>query len=214
MPEQRSLSSRLAPARASAARATADPLQAWLSRAAAGDERAMEHLLASVTPVVLALARAVLGPHRPEVEDVAQEALLAVAAAVDRFRGESTFAHYARRIAVRTAVAARRRQPPRGESVVETHFAASTMSGDEHLARQRRLAALGDLLDELPAGQAESLAMRVVLGCSLEEVAEATAVPINTVRSRLRLAKEHIRARISADPRLAALFRGDLEELP
>ena len=56
--------------------------------------------------------------------------------------------------------------------------------------------------------------MRVVLGCSLPEVAQATGVPVNTVRSRIRLAREHIKARIESDPRLAALFELELLRVP
>ena len=44
--------------------------------------------------------------------------------------------------------------------------------------------------------------MRVVLGWSLEEIAAHTQVPVNTVRSRLRLAKEAMRRRIEADAAL------------
>jgi RNA polymerase sigma-70 factor (ECF subfamily) len=60
------------------------------------------------------------------------------------------------------------------------------------------------MLAELPAGQGETLALRVVLGSSIKEIAEATQVPVNTVRSRLRLAKEALRKRIEEDPTLAA----------
>jgi RNA polymerase sigma-70 factor (ECF subfamily) len=201
-----------APPLAAAGQRRPDPLRPWLTRAAAGDQRAMEYLLASVTPVVLALTRTVLGPRRPDVEDVAQEALLAVAAAVERFRGDSSFAHYARRIAVRTAITARRRDAvPARDELEDDLPAAGAMGDDERIASKQRLAALRALLDELPEGQAESLAMRVVLGCSLEEVAEETGVPVNTVRSRIRLAKEHIRARITRDARLARMFEADPE---
>jgi len=47
------------------------------------------------------------------------------------------------------------------------------------------------------------LALRVMLGWSLEDVAQATGAPLNTVRSRVRLAKEALRRRIEADPSLA-----------
>ena len=48
--------------------------------------------------------------------------------------------------------------------------------------------------------------MRVMLGWSREEIAEYTKAPVNTVRSRMRLAKEALKRRIEADPaRLAAL---------
>ena len=56
-----------------------------------------------------------------------------------------------------------------------------------------------ELLAAIPTEQGETLAMRVVLGWSLEEIAAHTRVPVNTVRSRLRLAKEAMRRRIEAD---------------
>jgi len=55
----------------------------------------------------------------------------------------------------------------------------------------------------LPEAQAEALALRVALGWSLKEIADATSTPLNTVRSRLRLAKEALRRRIGDDPGLA-----------
>ncbi len=44
--------------------------------------------------------------------------------------------------------------------------------------------------------------MRIVLRSALEEIAAESGVPLNTVRSRLRLAKERLRARIENDPDL------------
>lgn len=64
----------------------------------------------------------------------------------------------------------------------------------------RRTALLRELLYQIPEEQAEALALRVVLGWTLEEVASATGAPQNTVRSRVRLAKESLRRRIEADP--------------
>jgi RNA polymerase sigma-70 factor (ECF subfamily) len=61
------------------------------------------------------------------------------------------------------------------------------------------------LLEDLPEEQADVLALRVVLGLSLEEVAQATGAPLNTVRSRVRLAKEALRRRIESTPELADL---------
>ena len=58
------------------------------------------------------------------------------------------------------------------------------------------------LLDDLPPEQAEALALRTMLGWSLEEIARASAAPVNTVRSRLRLAKESLRRKIEASPGL------------
>jgi len=44
--------------------------------------------------------------------------------------------------------------------------------------------------------------MRVVLGWSIKEIATHSGAPLNTVRSRLRLAKEALKSRIEEDPGL------------
>ena len=63
---------------------------------------------------------------------------------------------------------------------------------------------------EIPEEQAEALGLRIMLGWSLEEVAQAAGAPLNTIRSRLRLAKEALRKRIEAAPELyAALEVGE-----
>jgi DNA-directed RNA polymerase specialized sigma24 family protein len=48
----------------------------------------------------------------------------------------------------------------------------------------------------------------LVCGFSIEQIAEATACPANTVRSRLRLGKDALRDRIDGDPRLKAYLGG------
>ena len=72
----------------------------------------------------------------------------------------------------------------------------------EAASAQRRKTMLRELLEEIPDEQAESMALRFMLGWSLEEVARATSAPVNTVRSRLRIAKQALRKRIEADPAL------------
>ena len=71
---------------------------------------------------------------------------------------------------------------------------------------ERRRVVLRELLTALPEAQAEALALHLMLGHSIEEVAAAAGVPGNTVRSRIRLGKEALRARIDADARLAELL--------
>ena len=71
---------------------------------------------------------------------------------------------------------------------------------------ERRRELLKRLLTELPAAQADTMVLRVALGHSIEEVSEITASPVNTVRSRLRLAKETLRRRIERDPHRAELL--------
>jgi RNA polymerase sigma factor (sigma-70 family) len=201
-------------ARSNRAAAAADPLAPWLPAAAAGNDAAVHAVLAGVAPAVAGVVRLLFGSKTAEAQDAIQESLVAVHAAIGRFRGECTFVAYARRIAARVAVTARRRRACESLDEISAELGAAAPLHDERIMRERRLQALRALLDELPAGQAESLGMRVVLGCSLPEVAQATGVPVNTVRSRIRLAREHIKARIESDPRLAALFELELLRVP
>jgi RNA polymerase sigma-70 factor (ECF subfamily) len=111
---------------------------------------------------------------------------------------------YGRVIAVRTALAVRKRARAKSArnddgADVDTLETLRPSPRETALARRRK-EAMRDLLAELPSEQAEAFAMRIVLGCSLEEIARECGSPINTIRSRLRLAKERLRARIENDP--------------
>ena len=92
-----------------------DPLGALARAAAEGQRRGARCgcCRSLAAPVTAAIRDVLLGPRHPELDDAVQEALLAISAALERFRGESTFLHYARRIAVRTALALRRSRDDR-----------------------------------------------------------------------------------------------------
>jgi len=181
-----------------------------LVRAAnSGDERATKQLLEAVAPRVRRVVRVILGIGHPDCDDVTQLALIAFTRGLQAFRGECQPAHYASRIAVRTAVQARRRSRvlrARFDDLTEGEEPETTSVHDDVLvARRKRI--VRDLLGDIPTEQAEALALRVALGWTLEEIASASDTPLNTVRSRLRLAKEALRRKIEADP----VLRDELE---
>lgn len=175
-----------------------------------GDERALGRVLATLAPTVLRVARAVVGRHAADADDAAQESLIAIAKAIPAYRRQSGFTHYASRIAVRVSMRLRRRQVRHREvadaaAAEPSAAAAAGRTADEDMLRRRRIAHLRALLDELPEAQAEALALRVVLGYSLQEVADATGAPVNTVRSRVRLGREALARRIEGDAELQEL---------
>jgi RNA polymerase sigma-70 factor (ECF subfamily) len=180
-----------------------------------GDAAALRGLLKALSPDIARVARCVLGASAPELDDVVQESLLGLLRALPSFRGDSSLRRFANRIAVRTAIATRRRARKRVAHTerlsAEPHAWLSHEDGDPEggYLSARREALLASLLDELPEAQAEALALRVVLGFSLEETAAATSAPENTVRSRLRLAREALRARIEREPVLLDLLGGE-----
>lgn len=204
---QASLSEGDAPAKAEGA-----AMMALARAAGSGDARAMKQLLEALTSRVSRVVRVVLGAGHPEVDDVTQLSLIAFTQALSAFRGECQPTHYASRIAVRTAVNARRRSralQARHDDLSEAEGIETSTAHDEVMA-ERRKRLVRDLLGVIPEEQAEALALRVALGWSLEEIAEASGAPLNTVRSRLRLAKEALRKRIESDP----VLREELEVTP
>jgi RNA polymerase sigma factor (sigma-70 family) len=182
-------------------------LTALARLAGSGDPVATRRFLDHVWPTLSRVVNGVLGSRHPEVDDVIQQSLIAVLQALSAFRGECHPVGYASRIALHVALRARRNTALR-RARRETLAQISASDPDLlwpgcEVSAERRKKVLRDLLTELPEEQADALALRAVLGWSLEEVARATGAPLNTVRSRVRLAKEALRRRIEADPSLA-----------
>jgi RNA polymerase sigma-70 factor (ECF subfamily) len=184
-----------------------DPLAEVARAAVRGNAAARRQLFETIAPALLAPLRMVLGSTHPDLEDVLQDSLLGVLRGLATFRGESTVLHFARRVATKRAIELRRREAATARKL-ESVGSIGLPPGPtppEAVDVARRQLHLRALLAELPAAQADALAMRVVLGFSVEEIAAAMHVPANTVRSRLRLAKEALRDRIERDPMLRDL---------
>jgi RNA polymerase sigma-70 factor (ECF subfamily) len=187
---------------------SADPLAQLAREAQNGDPDAQRRLFVAVAPALLPPLRMILGPDHRDLEDVLQDALIGLLHGLSSFRGESTVLHFARSVATKRAIDVRRRE--RTTSRKLEHVRQLDVPGPptprETIVAERRRRHLRELLDELPEAQAVALAMRVVLGHSIDEIAKATGVPFNTVRSRLRLAKEALRRRIETDVSLGELL--------
>lgn len=200
---------------ADAAVPRADALTPLAVAARAGDVEAQRTLLVTVGPSMLRVVRGVLGGGHPDVEDTLQEAMVALHLALPGFRGECSTLHFACRIAVQTAMNARRRAgyraryTPNHEPDEVAHLAREERSPSDLAMAEQRRDGLRRLVSELPEPQAEVLALHAVLGYTIEETAAVTAAPVNTVRSRLRNALGKLRARLHADGALRDTVRGE-----
>lgn len=191
----------------------ADELAAIARAASAGDAAAVEMLMREVGGSMRRAVRKVLGHGHPDVEDVIQDALLALLAGLRDFRGDCSVHYFANRIALLTAISARRRLTTRGR------FDAGALSLEQAiderapspfaaiLSERRRELLLG-LLAKLPRRTVEALMLHFVLGYTVEEIAEAGGVSEHTVWSRLRLGKRALRRGLTNDRRLKELFAG------
>jgi RNA polymerase sigma factor (sigma-70 family) len=183
-----------------------DELARLADLAARGDARAIRTFVVLIGPHLLRVVRRVLGTHHPDVDDVVQEAVFSVIRALPKFRGECTVLHFVCRLAVLTATGAQRRDAAlkrpqaRDEQDVELLTHSLPTVDDAVIARISAEAVRG-LLATLPPAQAETLALQAILGYTLEEIATATGAPIETVHSRLRLAKQLLRRQVLGDPR-------------
>lgn len=185
-----------------------------VDRAVRGDTAATGQLLKQLAPSMIRAARSLMGSTHADVDDVVQQSLIGLVQSLPHFRGECSVAHFASRIVTRTALAARRRnnvRADRRDDAVDPDAFGVDASQSAAVEAEQRRAMVRELIEKLPEEQAETLALRVVLGFSLEEVAEATGVPLNTVRSRVRLAKTALKKRIEADPRLTAALSLEVE---
>jgi RNA polymerase sigma factor (sigma-70 family) len=170
-----------------------------------GDAEAVRPFITAVGGVVLGAVRMVLGLKHRDVEDVTQDALVGLLAALPRFRGECTVSHFAARVGVLTAMAARRRQQTQDRWVVESEAegervpACAESSPLAQLEARRRREAIRKLLDELSEPVAEAMALHFMLGHTADEIASSTGVSVNTVWSRLRVGKANLRQKLAND---------------
>lgn len=182
-----------------------DPLAGVARAAAAGDARAVRALCEALAPALLRVVRILGGAAPLDDEDLLQESLLGVLHALPEFRFECSVLWFARRVATQRTLEARRRRKVLNRALDEVQRLPEVpvATPGEALDEERLRNALRALLDELPPAQAETVVLQVVLGHSLEETAALTGVPLNTVRSRLRLAKQAMHAAAAAHPDLA-----------
>ncbi|HWZ90792.1 MAG TPA: RNA polymerase sigma factor [Polyangiaceae bacterium] len=178
-----------------------------------GDAAALRTFLGTIIPHLLRVARRVLGPTHPYLEDVAHDAAYLVIQKLPEFRGEGTVLGFARRVTLLTAMNVRRRDRTQKRARQRDSTDPDTLEGaftspEDQLAVEGALPVLRTLMDELPDAQAEAFALHVVLGYTVLEIAELSAVPVDTVRSRLRAAKRALRTKALAHPALRELAEG------
>jgi RNA polymerase sigma factor (sigma-70 family) len=193
-----------APAPAEAGRPR-DDLASLAAAVVRGERDAVRTFVMATGGTVRSGVRMVLGAG--DVEDVTQDAMIELLRALPRFRGECTVAQFAARVAVLTAMAARRRRRTQerwiARDVGDPARAPADTTPQVEAEAERRRAAVRRLLDELPEAIAEAMALYFVLGHTVQEIAVATSTPAGTVSSRLRIGKERLRRRLAADAALS-----------
>ena len=175
-----------------------DPHRALAEAAAQGDRKAAEALLRALLPRVRNLVRYFVRGDA-EVDDISQEALVAVLKGLAGFRGEGAVQAWADRIVVRSVFAHIRKTRVNDKRHVEYTPDLVPVSNDQSaqsfLARRKAVRAL----DDVPDDQRQVLVMHHVTGLGVREIAEELSIPFETVRSRLRLGMARLRTALGDD---------------
>lgn len=180
-------------------------------RAAAGDRRAQHDVFAQQKASVHRALFRILGSNR-DVEDLVQDAFIAIFRALPSYRGDSALTRWCLTITTRVAFAYISRRKP---ASVDLALVEEILPGGLDVQRQvhareaaRRLYAA---LDRIEPKQRIAFALAKIDGRTLEEVAEMTESSLFAVKTRVWRARKTLYARAKKDPVLAP-YLGEFAE--
>lgn len=185
-------------------------LDAAVAEAVAGSRDALREVVETIRPVVVRYVRARVGTAERSglsADDVAQEVCLAAIQALPRYRDQGrpfmafVYGIASHKVADAHRAAARNRSDPT-DAVPERY---SLESGPEQRVIQSDSAArMNTLLAILPEKQREILTLRIVVGLSAEETADA----VGSTPGAVRVAQHRALARLKSEIASAGLDMG------
>lgn len=141
-----------------------------------------------------------LGVPEASLDDVTQEVFLVLYRRRDEFRGGSSVRTWLHGIALHTArrhrekLARRRRK----DEELGPDAPPDPLTPEAEVGQRRALQRLDQLLAELGDEQREVFVLAEIAELPAPEIAELLGLKLNTVYSRLRLARGHLRRRLDA----------------
>jgi RNA polymerase sigma-70 factor (ECF subfamily) len=160
----------------------------------ANDREIMAELFDSYSSVAYGLALRTLRDGG-EAEDVVQESFLALWRQAERLDPTRGVRSYLLTIVHNKTIDRLRRKGRRPEAALEFAEAVPDQSEDlaESVARQAEGETVRAAMVSLPPEQRRTVEMTYFGGLTISEVANLMSVPVGTVKSRLRLALQHLR---------------------
>jgi RNA polymerase sigma-70 factor (ECF subfamily) len=189
----------------SAMTAVGDDLEVLIGDAVDGKPEAVEGVLRRIRPLVVRYCRSRVGSQErtfASADDVAQEVCLAVLTALPSYRDQGRpFLAFVYGIAAhKVADAHRSAARNRAEPVEEVPDTQDLADGPEAQLMQAEFAdKMTHLLDMLPDKQREILRLRIVVGLSAEETAEAVGSTPGAVRVAQHRALGRLRGVLAAE---------------
>lgn len=134
-----------------------------------------------------------LGVPRSQLEDVTQEVFLVLHRRRSEFRGDASVRTWLHGIALHTARRHRAKQMRRASKAGSIEPGPAPRTPEAEVGARRELQRLDRLLATLGDEQREVFVLAEIAELSAPEIAELLGVKLNTVYSRLRLARRRVR---------------------
>ena len=164
-------------------------------KASEGDTEAFESIYKEYSGFVYNVAFRVVN-NMDEAQEVTQEVFLAVYRKLKSFMFKSSFKTWVYRIAVNMAIDYTRKMSREKDYTVlyeETDGLNKAIDPlGEKIEREQQEKNISTLLNALSPDQRACIVLRSIEGLSYQEIAESLGININTVRSRLKRAREKL----------------------
>jgi RNA polymerase sigma-70 factor (ECF subfamily) len=169
-----------------------------LIRASEGDMEAFEEIYRISSGYVYTVAIKVTG-NREDAEEVTQDVFLSIHKNLKSFRFRSSFKTWIYRITTNKAINAyRKRSKERARKIPfddETAAEEIETPGVSKLDEEHQKKLVSVMLESLPSEQRACVVLKDIEGLKYKEIALALKININTVRSRLKRAREKLISR-------------------
>ena len=170
-----------------------------VARAAKGDTSAFESLMELHEGRIYAIALRMCG-NREDAQDCAQEAMLRIYHALDRFKGQSSFATWVYRITMNSCLDELRKRKVRAaaslDAMLETGWSPAAGEGglpEVQALRGEQRDIIRAAITSLPEDMRAVIVLRDIQGFSYEQIADMLDANIGTIKSRISRGREKLR---------------------
>jgi RNA polymerase sigma-70 factor, ECF subfamily len=169
-----------------------------IEKAATGDMGAFEEIYREFSSTVYTIALGITR-DRQDAEEVTQDVFVKVFRGLKDFRFGSSFGTWLYRITMNTAINMYHKRARHGrESIryddVKDALPPGADTAKEEMERQDASARITELLKHISPEYQPCIMLREIEGLDYREIANILSIPLNTVRSRLKRAREALTA--------------------
>ncbi len=165
-----------------------------IERAASGDTAAFEDIYREFSSAVYTVALGITR-NRQDAEEATQDVFIKVFRGLKGFMFGSSFGTWLYRITVNTAINICRRRSRRGMETAGYDEARGVLpagpnAADEEALRRDASERVYGILEKMKPEHRSCIVLREIEGLDYSEIARVLSIPLNTVRSRLKRARE------------------------